>query len=238
MDQLASFLGQYAYWALAVGIVGENLGLPVPGEILVLLAAAMAGKLGLSFASIILVAAIAAMLGDHGSYLIGRQGGTRLLNAYCRATLCSRDCGSTAGRFFQRFGIWTVTLARFVPGLRAFATPFAGITRMPFAKFLIADLVGAFAWAALITGLGAAFGPALAEALGRVLRFGGLAFAGLVAALALMLFFRIRKVRKHGLLTVRPGPVAEVETMVDPGVAEGTLVLLAVFLWLANKQLG
>ena len=202
MEHLASFLTRYAYWALLVGIVGENLGLPLPGEILVLLAAAMASQAGLSLSSILLVAALGAMLGDHGSYLIGRKGGRRLLNAYCHATLCSRDCGPMVGRFFQRFGIGTVTLARFVPGLRAFATPFAGMSRMAYGKFLIADSIGAISWAALVTALGARFGPTLADILGRFIRFGGIAFTVLAAAFALTLVFRIRKVRKHGILTV------------------------------------
>ena len=106
-----------------------------------------------------------------------------------------------AGRFFQRFGIWTVTLARFVPGLRAFATPFAGMSRMPYGKFLIADSVGAISWAALVTALGARFGPALLEVLGRVIRIGGTAAILVGAALGLTLIIRIRHVRKHGILT-------------------------------------
>ncbi len=202
MEQLASFLTRYAYWALLVGIVGENLGLPLPGEILVLLAAAMATEAGLSLSSIILVATLGAMLGDHGSYLVGRKGGSRLLNAYCLLTLCPRDCGPMAGRFFRRFGIWTVTLARFVPGFRTFATPFAGMSRMSYAKFMIADSVGAAFWAGIFTALGARFGPPLAAILARVIRFGGIAFAILAASLALTLILRIRKARKQGILTV------------------------------------
>lgn len=202
MEQLAFFLTRHAYWGLLVGIVAENLGLPLPGEILVLLAAALANQAGLSLPSIIFVAALGAMLGDHGSYLIGRRGGRQLLNAYCHTTLCSRDCGLMAGRFFHRFGIWAVTLARFVPGLRTFATPFAGMSCMAYGKFLVADAVGAISWAALLTALGARLGPTLAEILGRVIRFGGITFVVLALALALTLIFRVRKVRKQGFLTV------------------------------------
>ncbi len=119
MANLTSFLARYAYWGLLAGIIGENLGIPLPGEVLILVAAALAPQAGLSLLGIVLVAGLAAMVGDHGSYLIGRGGGARLLNVYCRATLCSSDCGHMVTRFFQRFGAWTVALARFVPGLRA-----------------------------------------------------------------------------------------------------------------------
>ena len=73
---------------------------------------------------------------------------------------------------------------------------------MPYGKFLIADSIGAAFWAAIVTGLGAQFGPALAAIVGRVIRFGGIAFTVLAAALALTLVSRIRKVRKQGILTV------------------------------------
>jgi membrane protein DedA with SNARE-associated domain len=202
MEQLAFFLTRYAYWGLLVSIVAENLGLPLPGEILILLAAAMANQAGLSLSGIIWVAALGAILGDGGSYLIGRRGGRQLLNAYCHATLCSRDCGLMAGRFFQRFGIWAVTLARFVPGLRAFAAPFAGMSRMAYGKFLVADSIGAILWAVIVTALGARFGPALTEILGRVMRFGAITFVVLALALAFTLIIRLRKVRKQGFLTV------------------------------------
>lgn len=205
MEDLASFLTRYAYLALFVGIVGENLGLPLPGEILVLLAAAVAAQAGLTLSGIILVAALGAMLGDHGSYVIGRKSGGRLLNAYCHATLCPRNCGLKAEGFFNRFGIWTVTLGRFLPGLRTFAAPFAGVSRMPYGKFLAADLLGAAVWAATFTILGVRFGPPLAAILGRVIRFGGIVFAILVASLALTLGMRVRKARRQGILTVSDG---------------------------------
>ena len=202
MEHLASFVTRYAYWALLVGIVGENLGLPLPGEVLVLLAAAMARQAGLSLSSIIWVAAIGAMLGDHGSYLLGRKGGKSLVNAYCHLTLCTKDCAPSAVRFFGRFGIWAVTLARFVPGLRAFATPFAGMSRMTYGKFLVADSVGATLWAAVVTALGVWFGPLLSEILGQVIRIGGIALGALATALVVVFVLRIRSVRRHGILTL------------------------------------
>jgi membrane protein DedA with SNARE-associated domain len=214
MEYLVSFLTRHAYGALLLGVVGENLGLPLPGEIFVLLAAAMVNQVGLSLSSIVLVAALGAMLGDHGSYLIGRKGGRQLLSVYCHATLCSRDCGSMAGRFFQRFGGWTVVLARFVPGLRAFAVPFAGMTQMSYWKFAVADFAGAVSWATLITGLGAVFGSALANVLNRIIRFGAILFLLLVAALALTIVFRLRRVRRHGVLTAThnvPDPLRSTE---------------------------
>lgn len=202
MESLASFLTQYAYWGLSAGIAAESLGLPLPGEILLLLAVAMAPQAQLSLFGIISVTVIAAMVGDQGSYLIGRVGGSRLINIYCRATLCPRDCGHIVTRFFQRFGGWTLVLSRFVPGLRAFAIPFAGMTRMSYWKFLIADLAGVILWATLITAVGAAFGRALTDVFRRILHFGAVGVLLLVFVLAVATIWRIWKVQRTGVLTV------------------------------------
>jgi len=202
MDQLASFLARYAYWGLLLGIAAENLGLPFPGEVLVLLAGAMASRAHLNFFAIAAATACGAMLGDHGSYLIGRKGGGYLLNRYCRLTLCSRDCGAAAERFFHRFGAWMVTLARFVPGVGTFATPFAGMSGMAYGKFLLADWIGAILWAVFLAALGTQLGSALAWVLDSVLRFGGIAIVTLAAAFVLVVVRRVRKVRRHGLLTL------------------------------------
>ncbi len=208
MESLASFLTQYAYWGLSAGIAAESLGLPLPGEILILLAVAMAPQAQLSLLGIVSVTVIAAMVGDQGSYLIGRVGGSRLVNIYCRATLCPRDCGHIVTRFFQRFGGWTLVLSRFVPGLRAFAIPFAGMTRMSYWKFLIADLAGVILWATLITALGVAFGRALTDVFRRILHFGAVGVLLLVFVLAVATIWRIRKVQRTGILTVgRNAPV-------------------------------
>ena len=216
MESLASFLTQHAYWGLSAGIAAESLGIPLPGEILILLAVAMAPQAQLSLIGIVSVTVIAAMTGDHGSYVIGRSGGSRLVNIYCRATFCSRDCGNIVTRFFQRFGGWTLVLSRFIPGLRAFAIPFAGMTRMSYWKFLIADLMGVILWATMIVSLGAAFGRALTDIVHQILHFGSVGVLLLVFVLAVTNIWRIRKVRREGILMLDPdAPMHDRPSKVD-----------------------
>jgi membrane protein DedA with SNARE-associated domain len=202
MHQAVLLLARYAYLGLLVGVAAENAGVPFPGEILVLLVAATASQAGLNFFTVFLVTVLGATVGDHGSYLIGRRGGRHFVNTYCRLTLCSHDCEEKANRFFHRSGVWMVTLARFVPGVGTFATPFAGMSRMPYRKFLIADLIGATLWAACFTLLGSELGAAMAGALDQLIRLGGMTIAAIMVCFALMIAMRVWRVGKYGILTV------------------------------------
>ncbi|MEU8567461.1 DedA family protein [Streptomyces pathocidini] len=140
-----------AIYALVGVVIGlESLGIPLPGEIILVSSALLASQSGEIDPVILGACAVAgAIIGDSIGYAIGRKGGRPLL-----AWLGGRfpkhfgpDHIAAAERSFEKWGMWAVFFGRFVALLRIFAGPLAGVLRMPYWKFLIANVLGGILWA-------------------------------------------------------------------------------------------
>lgn len=188
---------QYGYWIIFTGILLDNAGLPLPGELLLLTFGALAQTGHVDLGLGVLVAWVAAMSGDNIGYWLGRRGGQRLLQAYCRVTLGSSKCLEKAVAFYDVRGPLAVVVGRFVPGVRAFLTPLAGAARMPYAHFLLFDGIGALAWAGAFILAGYAVGWQV-EAVSEGYRTASLAFIGIIgASLAGYLLLKLYPRRRH-----------------------------------------
>lgn len=111
---LAHWVEWYGYAGLAIGVFAESVGIPVPGET-ALAASAFAAALGtLALPIIILVAAIAGILGDNLGYAIGRRLGRPWAEQHGRWVLLTPKRLARVDDFFQRRGPVAVALARFV----------------------------------------------------------------------------------------------------------------------------
>jgi len=137
----------YALIGLIIGL--ESLGIPLPGEIALITAALLASHGVVSPWGVALCAIAGAIIGDSIGYTIGRKGGRPLFDRLGRKF--PRHFGpehlETAERAFQKWGMWAVFFGRFIALLRIFAGPLAGTLRMPYWKFLIANVLGGVVWA-------------------------------------------------------------------------------------------
>ena len=79
-DQILNLFSLYSYWIIFFGILLDNAGLPIPGELFLLLAGALAGNGGMDLTTSIIVAVAGAVSGDSLAYLVGRLGGRRLID--------------------------------------------------------------------------------------------------------------------------------------------------------------
>ncbi|WP_432083292.1 DedA family protein [Streptomyces sp. WAC 04229] len=138
----------YAVVGLVIGL--ESLGIPLPGEIILVSAALLSSQHG-GIDPLVLgaCASAGAVIGDSIGYAIGRKGGRPLLARLGRKFPKHFSDGhiATAERSFQKWGMWAVFFGRFVALLRIFAGPLAGVLRMPYWKFLIANVLGGIVWA-------------------------------------------------------------------------------------------
>jgi membrane protein DedA with SNARE-associated domain len=135
---------------VVAGVIGlESVGLPVPGESVLILAGIFAGtKHDLNIFAVVLTAAAAAIVGQMLGYIIGREYGYRLLLRYGPYVRITETRIKLGEYLFLRHGGKILIIARFVPVLRALAGILAGANRMPWRQFMLANVVGAFAWAA------------------------------------------------------------------------------------------
>jgi membrane protein DedA with SNARE-associated domain len=150
MPSIAHLIHDYGLVVVA-GVIGlESIGLPFPGESVLILASIFAGtKHDLNIVSVVLTAATAAVVGQMIGFVIGREFGYWLLlryGAYLRITESRIKLGEY---LFLRHGGKIIIIARFVPLLRSLAGILAGANRMPWRKFMLANIVGALAWASI-----------------------------------------------------------------------------------------
>src|SRR5579872_2539687 len=171
-DLLRRYFAEYGYWTVAVVLLLENAGIPLPGETTLLFATFLAySERHLTLWGIICVGIIACTVGDNLGYWIGYHGGRPLLEHQRRIFRISHAHLQRGERFFERYGSFTVFFARFVFGLRILAGPLAGVLKMPWRNFFLFNFLGAALWVSVIASLGYFFGSrweALAGDLERV----------------------------------------------------------------------
>ncbi len=153
-SHLTHLLTTYGYWAVLAFVCIESIGIPFPGETMLLLAAVYTGTTHqLSLALVIIAAASGAILGDNLGFWIGHKGGYRLLHRY-GPVLHLDDRKLKLGQYlFMKHGGKVVFFGRFVAVLRVWAAFLAGTNRMRWTTFLLFNALGGIAWATLF-GLG------------------------------------------------------------------------------------
>ncbi|BCL32211.1 DedA family protein [Streptomyces aurantiacus] len=196
----------YALVALVIGL--ESLGIPLPGEIILVSAALLASQHGDINPVVLGVCATAgAIVGDSIGYAIGRKGGRPML-AWLGAKFprhFSEGHVATAERSFEKWGMWAVFFGRFIALLRIFAGPLAGVLHMPYWKFLIANVLGGALWAGGTTAVIYYVGVVAESWLKRF------SWLGLVLALLIGLVSMLVVKRKAKKMTAEPesGPERE-----------------------------
>ncbi|MER5959166.1 DedA family protein [Streptomyces longhuiensis] len=198
-----------AIYALVAGVIGlESLGIPLPGEIVLVSAALLSSQHGDINPIILGVCASAgAVVGDSIGYAIGRKGGRPLLawlgNKFPRHF--GEAHVATAERSFEKWGMWAVFFGRFVALLRIFAGPLAGVLHMPYWKFLIANFLGGVIWAGGTTAVIYYIGVVAEDWLKRFSYY-GLAAAVLIGLASMLI---VRRKAKKAAAEAEPVPAAE-----------------------------
>jgi membrane protein DedA with SNARE-associated domain len=121
LNALASPLDHYGYWAIALLLLLENIGVPViPGELAMIAAATFAatGRAGLNIVVVGIVAVIATFAGAEAGYLIGKYAGRELILRYGKYVLLTPHHLDQAEAIASRYGGIVVVIARYIVGLR------------------------------------------------------------------------------------------------------------------------
>src|SRR5882757_2275192 len=158
IEALLQSIPPLAVYLVVGGVVGiESLGIPLPGEIVLVSAALMSSHHDLAVNPIGVGAAavIGAVVGDSIGYSIGRRFGLPLFDRLGRRFPKHFGPGhvALAERTFNRWGVRAVFFGRFIALLRIFAGPLAGALKMPYPRFLAANVSGGICWAGGTTAL-------------------------------------------------------------------------------------
>jgi membrane protein DedA with SNARE-associated domain len=184
-----TLITKYGSFAVTGVVCLESMGLPWPGEAMLIAAAVYAGKTGgLNIFEVIGAAAAGAIVGDNIGYWIGRQIGFPVLVRYGHYVGLTEPRIKIGQYLFMRHGGKIVFFGRFVALLRVLAALLAGVNRMSWPRFFVANAAGAILWATVF-GVGAYILGEDVEHLTRPAAF-ALGIAGLTLLIAWMLFLR------------------------------------------------
>ncbi len=147
LDNTQEIAHHYGYWAVFIGIALENTGIPLPGETITIVGGFLAGSGELNYWGVLLSAIAGAVIGDNFGYWIGKVGGWKVLVRIAKLFCLPEDKLELAKEKYSKNAAKAVFIGRFITLLRIFAGPLAGITQMPYRKFLIYNFSGAALWA-------------------------------------------------------------------------------------------
>jgi len=184
---LTHFLRAYTYPTVLVLVMLESLGVPLPGEIALVTAAAYASLGSISIYAVIVLAAVGATVGGVLGYLIGLKGGLPLIAHYGRFIGVRKNHIDRAHAFFERNGAKTILFGRFIALLRTWAAIVAGAASMSFKQFVTYNTLSSVVWAIVFGWLGYYFGHDLPLLESYISRF---SFASLIVlAVGALVFF-------------------------------------------------
>ena len=199
---MEEFLRSAGYGAIFVLSFVSAMGLPVGAEIALIYGGVLAsgqiqGIKPLELALVIIVALLGELLGSAAGYAIGRYGGRTLVDRVGKYVLLTHKDLDRAEAWFARRGEPVVLFGRFIPLLRSFVSFAAGLGEMALAKFAVFTVIGCAVWCTALCSLGYALGSSYNHVL-KAFSFAGYLLGALaVVAVALVIWHRVREVRRQ-----------------------------------------
>lgn len=148
---------RHGYLLVFFDVLAVALGVPVPADPLLLLMGAMVGNRAYSFMPLLLSASLAALIGDTVWYGLGRFRGRSVLGLLCKLSLEPDTCVRKTEAAFAKRGTGALVFAKFVPGMSLVSVALAGVSRVAYWRFLLADAGGCLLWSAAYLSVGRLF---------------------------------------------------------------------------------
>lgn len=202
-SDIASALRGDAVWVVFANVLLQQLGLPVPAVPTLLVAGSLAASYG-QLGQMLAAAVLASMFADLLWYAAGRAFGYRVLSALCKLSLNPGSCVSSAELLFMRWGVWSLIVAKFVPGFSTVGPPIAGSLKLPLPAFVAAAGLGAGLWAGAAIFGGWVLRNEVQWAIEALSRHGAPALTVLAAALGLWLVWVLWRKRRFERLADIP----------------------------------
>jgi len=202
---LLGVVSRFGYLGVTGIVFIESFGVPAPGETSIIAGSVLAGNGHLNIFVVAVAAFLAAVGGDSIGYVIGRTGGRSLLLRFGKYVGLNERRLTRVEKFMARRGALMVIVARFIEGLRQLNGVVAGVSRMPFAKFLICNAIGAALWVGVWSSAGYFAGNHLEAIEGVIHKYSNLALIALVVLVAAYVWHRVRRRRAHKAEEARAG---------------------------------
>lgn len=203
-----------------VNVFFEQLGVPVPAVPTLIVAGALSRDNKISSTHVLIASVVASLMADWIWFALGRRYGYRILTLLCRISLSPDTCVRDTELRFERWGLKSLLIAKFIPGFSTVAPPLAGAGRRSTLAFLIYDGIGAILWAGSFVAAGRLFHHAIDRVLIALENLGWWSVAVVVFALALVVI--IKWTQRRGFykqLRMARVSIVELKEMIDRGDA-------------------
>jgi membrane protein DedA with SNARE-associated domain/rhodanese-related sulfurtransferase len=219
-QQLISLIGEYGLILVVINVLIDQAGLPVPALPTLVVAGAMAAQDRLPAAWLFLSSVIACIAADCAWYWVGEIYGIRVLKTLCRISLEPDSCVSRTQTRFERWGMKSLIVAKFIPGLSVIAPPMAGAMRIGWPAFIGLSTLGATLWVGVGLGAGMLFRSQIERLLGHAERIGNAAGCLLAGALGLYIAFKWWERRRfYAMLRMARISVADLYQLISAGAS-------------------
>jgi membrane protein DedA with SNARE-associated domain/rhodanese-related sulfurtransferase len=199
---LHDLIARYGAALVFANALAASLGLPVPAMPTLIVFGAFAAlhplSAGSELGTVLVVAVCATLIGDSVWFFAGRLYGGATLRTLCKLSLSRDTCVKKSERFFGRWGVRVLAVAKLVPGLSIVSVPMAGAMGTRYRTFLTYDGLGAVLWVALGLAVGVLLAPQIDVVLDGASRLGH--FTAAVIGVLALLYAGWRWMRRRALL--------------------------------------
>jgi membrane protein DedA with SNARE-associated domain len=220
LHRLIALIIRHGVPLVALNVFLEQIGVPIPAVPALVVAGALARDGKLSSIHLMAAAITASLAADYVWFLLGRRYGYRILRTLCRISLSPDTCVRDTEANFERWGMKSLLVAKFIPGFSTVAPPLAGATRRRTLEFLVYDAVGAAIWAGAAVAAGHVFHRAVDRVLVALENLGWWSVVGVISLLTLIIVVKWGQ-RRHFMRQLRIAriSVSELHAMLERGTA-------------------
>ncbi len=189
-QHLFLIIAEYGLVIVFANVLVDQIGLPVPAVPTLVVAGAIAADGGLPLIPLFAWSVLACCIADSLWYLIGQVYGIRVLKLLCRISLEPDSCVSQTQSRFESWGVNSLVIAKFIPGLAIIAPPLAGALRIGWPRFITLTIASGVLWVGFALAVGMLFKTQIAVILANLDAFGSTAAFIIGAALGLYLLYK------------------------------------------------
>jgi membrane protein DedA with SNARE-associated domain len=185
IGNMLEFIERHGYAVLFFWVLAEQGAIPLPSAPLLIATGALVRSGHLNLAIAVFSAMAGALIADAVWFELGKRRGRQVLRLVCRMSLEPDSCVRQTENTFLKYGLGSLLVSKFIPGLNALAAPIAGHSRVPFLRFALYDVTGALFWSGSYLTIGYLFSHQLETVFAYAERVGSnlaLLVVGILAA--------------------------------------------------------
>ena len=165
MNEILNQLEVHGSLLVGFNVLLQQLGLPIPAVPTMMIAGALTAMNRINGVATFALSVSAALVADLLWFWAGRHYGYPVLRFLCKISLSPDTCVRQTEGIFQKWGFFSVVVAKFVPGFSTVGPPIAGALRMPVGAFIVASLASGALWVGAAMGVGLVFSREIEVAL-------------------------------------------------------------------------